>query len=139
MIRLSILEWSLVAVCAVAVPTAAVQSWRAHSLSNQVTDLKAAGKACREANESNQSTIRDLQASIEQWETRCAFDPSAQNQAIANLNAATAALQSEAATAQSAREALYARDPDARSWSVTGMPADVAGSVFKRPGQNRPR
>lgn len=133
MIRLSILEWILGGICVVAVPVAAIQTWRVHAKSEEIDTLKLAGKACQGANQTNQTTIAGLERAVERWELNCAFDPIAQNQAITNLTTAAAALQSEAAEATAAREALYARDPKARTWADSGMPADVAGGLFKRP------
>lgn len=87
------------------------------------------------ANASNVKAIADLKAANEIWSRR-GVDVQKSEAALRTVFAELESLRADAANRTVERETIYVRDPSARKWADTGVPADIADSLF--PKADRP-
>jgi hypothetical protein len=103
-----------------------VQQLRIHHAHAQLTALQGVANTLHEANQTNQATIVALKAANDKWARENAAN-------LANAKTYTDAAmeyahqqQAAAATANAKLKALYAKQPDAKTWADVPVPAGVA-------------
>lgn len=97
----------------------------------KIDEQKVALVLYADANASNQLAIAGLKDANEKWAKR-GVDVAKSERALGNLVAERDALQIELNNRNTTRETIYVRDPNARKWAVTGVPADIADSLFPK-------
>ena len=130
--KLSLIEMAALAVMGLLLVLVFVFGWQKKSLREQRDGFKAQTVALTSANASNVQAIASLKSANATWAATCSVGSPAQQNALTELARKNQDLSLQAANLSAELEAIYARDPNARAWGSTGIPASVADKLFPR-------
>lgn len=95
----------------------------------EVTQLKANVQTLLDANATNQDTIQKLKAANKLWSSRAAAKSEEAEAAVASLAVEKKRFDRALSAERKAREKIYARNPNARTWSDAPVPDDIANRL----------
>jgi hypothetical protein len=119
-----------------------VQSCRLDSAQDASSDARAKIAVWQQADTNNRLAIKRLSDANAMWAAKHAADEKAGKDAADRLQARVGQLAAQNTNLRKQLENIYAKDPNARRWANTGIPAAVAdrlldGSVSENPRRNR--
>lgn len=103
-----------------------VQSHRLGNRTEERDQLKAEALVWESAQKTNLDTIDTLEGALAKWEALANSKSAAAAAAARQARADREALAAHLSRRQDERQVIYDRNPDARRWGATRVPADLA-------------
>lgn len=111
--------------------TTLIQSVRLSIAQAEVGKFASAVATYEGAQKTNLQTIDDLRETNQAWARKCAFDPTAAEEAASATEQASGALPADDQRRESERVDVYEADPSAAAWGRVRVPVGVAGRLRK--------